>query len=58
MKNYKGILTEEELIEQNEIQKEQHLVERAEKETFQELNGFSVEENEFINQEYGVKVNE
>lgn len=31
-----------------EIQNEQELIERAERETFQELNGFSDEENELI----------
>lgn len=31
-----------------ELQKEQEMIERAEKETFQELNEFSEEENEFI----------
>jgi len=36
-----------------EIQKEQVLVEQAEKETFQKVNGFSDEENEIIDWKYG-----
>lgn len=36
------------MSEYEEIQREQELIERAEKETFQELNGFSEEENEYI----------
>lgn len=38
-----------------EIQKEQELIEHAEKETFQALNGFSDEENELIRWMYGHK---
>lgn len=39
--------------EYNEIQKEQELVEHAERETFRDLNGFSDEEDELINWKYG-----
>lgn len=35
-----------------EIQKEQEMIARVERETFQELNGFSNEENEFISWKY------
>lgn len=35
-----------------EIQREQEEIKRAEKERFQELNGFSDEENEFISWKY------
>lgn len=35
-----------------EIQKEKELIEQTEKETFQELNGFSDEENEYISWKY------
>lgn len=35
-----------------EEQAEQEMIERAERETFQELNGFSDEENEYISWKY------
>ena len=41
--------------EYNEIQKEQELLERAKKETFRDLNGFSEEEDELIRWKHGVK---
>ena len=42
--------------EHYEILEEQRLIEQAEKETFQELNGFSDEENEYISWKYSVNV--
>lgn len=36
-----------------EIQKEQELIEQAERDTFRELNGFSDQEDELINWKHG-----
>lgn len=41
-----------------EVQREQELIAQAEKETFQELNGFSDEENELISWYYPENVRE